>query len=88
MKRKVCGDRDSIAAAQGVAVSERHHALLAEALDAIREALALEEAGAEDDAALCAQRLRAAAEALAQITGRVYTDDLLDRVFSRFCVGK
>ena len=88
MKRKVCGDRETASAAQGVAVSERHHALIAEALEAIREALALDEAEAEDDAALCAQRLRAGAEALAQITGRVYSEDILDRVFSRFCVGK
>jgi tRNA modification GTPase len=25
---------------------------------------------------------------LGQVTGAVYTDDLLDRVFSRFCIGK
>lgn len=88
MKRKICGDLEATAAEQGVAVSERHHALIMEALDAIREALALKTAGAEDDAALCAQRLRTAAEAIAKITGRIYTEDLLDRVFSRFCVGK
>jgi len=32
--------------------------------------------------------LRQAAEEVATLTGRRYTDDLLDRVFSRFCVGK
>ena len=88
MERKVCAGDDAGVAAQGVAVSERHHALIAEALAALREALALQEAGAEDAAVVCAQRLRAAAEAIAQITGRVYGEDLLDRVFSRFCVGK
>ena len=35
-----------------------------------------------------AQTLRRAAEALGQLLGRVYSDDLLDTVFSRFCVGK
>lgn len=35
-----------------------------------------------------AQQLRAAAEALGDILGRTYADDLLDRVFSTFCVGK
>jgi tRNA U34 5-carboxymethylaminomethyl modifying GTPase MnmE/TrmE len=29
-----------------------------------------------------------AAEALGRIVGRTYTDDLLDTIFSRFCVGK
>jgi tRNA modification GTPase len=32
--------------------------------------------------------LRGASEALGRIVGRVYSDDLLDAVFSRFCVGK
>ncbi len=32
--------------------------------------------------------LRIAAAALGEVTGAVYTDDILDRVFSRFCIGK
>ena len=32
--------------------------------------------------------IRRAVEAVGEITGAVYTDDLLDRVFSRFCIGK
>lgn len=32
--------------------------------------------------------LRLAASALGEVTGTVYTDDILDRVFSRFCIGK
>lgn len=32
--------------------------------------------------------LREAIDALATIVGAVYTDDILDRVFSRFCIGK
>lgn len=35
-----------------------------------------------------AQLLRRSAEALGQLLGRVYSEDLLDTVFSRFCVGK
>lgn len=35
-----------------------------------------------------AQLLRRGAEALGRLLGRVYSDDLLDTVFSRFCVGK
>jgi tRNA modification GTPase len=32
--------------------------------------------------------LRIAAQAIGEVTGAVYTDDILDRVFSRFCIGK
>jgi tRNA U34 5-carboxymethylaminomethyl modifying GTPase MnmE/TrmE len=32
--------------------------------------------------------LRAALEALGGVTGRVAGEDLLDRIFSRFCLGK
>jgi len=37
---------------------------------------------------LAATELRLAAEALGRITGRCYSEDLLDTIFSRFCVGK
>jgi len=40
------------------------------------------------DLVLAANELRTAAEALGRIVGRVYTDDLLESIFSRFCVGK
>ena len=35
-----------------------------------------------------AEELRSALESLAEVVGAVYTDDLLDRIFSRFCIGK
>lgn len=35
-----------------------------------------------------AAELRVAAAALGEVTGEVFTDDILDRVFSRFCIGK
>lgn len=37
---------------------------------------------------LVAIEIREALEQLGQIVGAVYTDDLLDRIFSRFCIGK
>lgn len=40
------------------------------------------------DLVIAANELRVAAEALGRIVGRVYTDDLLDAIFSSFCVGK
>jgi len=37
---------------------------------------------------LLALELRGALDQLGEMAGAVYTDDLLDRVFSRFCIGK
>jgi tRNA modification GTPase len=37
---------------------------------------------------LLALELRSALDQLGEMAGAVYTDDLLDRVFSRFCIGK
>jgi tRNA modification GTPase len=37
---------------------------------------------------LVAAEIRLAMEELGWIAGEVYTDDLLDRIFSQFCIGK
>ena len=37
---------------------------------------------------LIAADIRVALDALGQVVGAVYTDDILDRIFSRFCIGK
>ncbi len=42
----------------------------------------------EEPPELLALELRAALEELGEMVGAVYTDDLLDRIFSRFCIGK
>ena len=79
---------DPAAGEGGVAVSERHAALLREAAASVNEARAIFEDGAEAAAVPAADRLRDAAESLARITGRSYTESLLDAVFGKFCVGK
>ena len=45
---------------------------------------------AESDAGeeIVAAELRIALEHLGQIVGKVYTDDILERIFGRFCIGK
>jgi len=37
---------------------------------------------------LAANALRSAAEAIGEIIGKTYSADLIDSIFSRFCVGK
>jgi tRNA modification GTPase len=41
-----------------------------------------------DPAEVLALELRGALDQLGEMVGAVYTDDLLDRIFSRFCIGK
>ncbi len=56
------------------------------ALSALDEALALATDSLADE--YLSASLRAALESLGEIVGAVYTEDILDRVFSRFCIGK
>ena len=56
-------------------------------LGAAQEALARASEGLED-LVVAANGARAAAESLGRLAGKVYADDLLDALFSRFCIGK
>ncbi len=64
----------------------RHQAALQRTLDALVAALASVEAKVAGE--LIAMDLRAAIDALGEITGAVSTDDILDRIFKEFCIGK
>ena len=57
--------------------------LAAASLDRAREAV---RAGLGEE--LIATEVRVALTELGKVAGAVYTDDLLDRIFSRFCIGK
>jgi tRNA modification GTPase len=61
----------------------RHAERLREARARVASALANAE-----QVELAAEDVRLAARALAQVTGRVDPEDVLDRVFSTFCIGK
>ncbi|NLB68806.1 MAG: tRNA uridine-5-carboxymethylaminomethyl(34) synthesis GTPase MnmE [Lentisphaerae bacterium] len=87
MTKKICDDLPD-EGGQDVAVSTRHHTLLKEGIEALDEALELYKHDAENAAVFCAQSLRRAAESIGEITGRTYSEDLLDIIFSRFCIGK
>ena len=60
----------------------------ASALDAAQAALSRAADNIGGDEILIAAELRAALEQIGTVTGAVTTDDLLDRIFSRFCLGK
>jgi tRNA modification GTPase len=60
----------------------RHRAAFADAGAALRDAAHAPEP------VLRAESLRGAAHAFGRIAGRVGVDDVLDRIFSRFCIGK
>ena len=64
-------------------------ALMAHGLvEATGRALANFLEGNREDPELRADDLRQAAQSLGRITGRVDVEDVLDRVFSAFCIGK
>ncbi len=62
---------------------ERHAVALRDCLDGLRRFL-----DAPEDPELAAEDLRLAARALGRITGRVDVEDVLDVIFSEFCIGK
>jgi tRNA modification GTPase len=74
----------SEASALAVPSRERHNEALRAALRCIDDALSLPPDGLE----LQAESLRQAANAIGRITGRVDVENLLDVIFSEFCIGK
>jgi tRNA modification GTPase len=69
-----------------VVTRERHRAALERARAEVERFAGARRGGIE--AAVAATHLRAAVTALEDVIGLVTTDDVLDRVFSSFCVGK
>jgi tRNA modification GTPase len=59
---------------------------LKHALESVRRARELVDMSAGDE--LVSMELRDVLDHLGRIVGVVYTDDILDRIFSRFCIGK
>ncbi|MSR33477.1 MAG: hypothetical protein EXS12_01520 [Phycisphaerales bacterium] len=77
---------------QGMALAQRHRALLAACVIDLQQALA---AAVADESCrhlrtpeLVASAMHSALENLGGIAGRMTPDDILGRIFSRFCVGK
>jgi len=69
---------------QGVVLNQRHQDRLRACL-AVLESLTNEPAVADE---VIASLLATALQDLGEVSGRVFTEQLLDDVFGRFCVGK
>jgi tRNA modification GTPase len=77
------GDASGTAVA---ATAARCRTSLATALQYLTDARDLAAGGCSEE--LVALELREALHQIGLVVGAVYTDDILDRVFSRFCIGK
>lgn len=74
--------RTALPAPGDAALNARQHGLLAE----VREAMAT--AADQSDPLIAAENLRVARLSLDRLTGRTGTEDMLDTLFARFCIGK
>ncbi|NIQ40328.1 MAG: tRNA uridine-5-carboxymethylaminomethyl(34) synthesis GTPase MnmE [Proteobacteria bacterium] len=69
-----------------VVMAARHKSALEEARKAVERAK--ERAGRHDFLDIAALEIRGALDRLGEIVGEIYSEDLLDRIFSQFCIGK
>lgn len=78
---------DHLEASDGVMITNvRHQAALGRAHEALTQAIDAIASGRELEC--LAVDLRTAADALGEITGVITSDEILDRIFSEFCIGK
>lgn len=81
--RKTAADDHGI-----LAISDRQKKSLLIALDDINKSVGHLESGVEAQLVIAANHARSALEPIGQIFGKNWTEDVLDTIFSRFCVGK
>ena len=74
--------QEALPAPGDAALNNRQHALLAESESALRHA------ASESDPLLAAECLRLVRQAFDRLIGRAGTEDMLDALFGRFCIGK
>jgi tRNA modification GTPase len=88
LRRAIGAALDAAPTEAGVVAStgERCRESLRQASAALARAQAA--ATIRSDEELIAAEIRVALDDLGSVAGAVYTDDILDRVFSRFCIGK
>ncbi|MCX6991994.1 MAG: tRNA uridine-5-carboxymethylaminomethyl(34) synthesis GTPase MnmE [Kiritimatiellaeota bacterium] len=69
-------------------IAARHKKILQKSYTDIRAALKILESGQDESIVLAVSHLKFAIESLGQITGKIYHTELLNSIFSRFCIGK
>ena len=74
--------RAALPAPGSIALNQRQHANIAEARDALADI------ATQDDPLLIGEQLRLARVAFDRLIGRTSTEDMLDALFGRFCIGK
>ncbi len=77
---------ESLVEGADVVTNERHKYHLTNALQAVTSAMVSVESERSGD--IVALDLRVAMKEIGAITGATATEDILDRIFSRFCIGK
>ncbi len=87
LKERIYGRAVQGGAGEGVVITnERHSALLKKASGHLGDALAALGAGMDMDCVTI--DLNLAWSALGEITGNTVSEDIIDRIFSKFCLGK
>jgi len=72
-------------AANGAALTARHRQAIADAMESLRQAIDEINRGNDE---IAVAMIRAACQAISQIEQQHIDEQVLDRIFSRFCVGK
>jgi tRNA modification GTPase len=86
LRRRIAAALSSQPADSVASTAARCRESLALAAAALCRAIAAAEEAAGEE--FVAAEIRAALDDLGQILGTIYTEDILDRIFSRFCIGK
>lgn len=86
LEERIAAHGGALDLTEGLAVNARQSEALRRAESHLRSALGALEAGIGSD--LVSIDVRAAWAALGEITGETVAEDLLDQIFSRFCIGK
>lgn len=83
---EIRGRLEQLGSGVQTATRERHRVALANSVEMIQAALGMIEGGVPED--LVAEELRHTVQQLDSLVGRIGVEDVLDRIFSSFCIGK
>ena len=77
---------DTFSTGDTIVTNLRHHEQLVRTKDSLQTVIAGIDSGVTND--FTAMDIRQALHHLGEITGQITTDDLLENIFSKFCIGK